>query len=1205
MVGLVGCPPSPPPVAREGMHPHEAIARVAVPGGAVSVAGGALHVARRLMVIETRLGPLPLEGLHDSVGQGWRWSFELTLLDGVFTDAGRVAHDVSALAPGDVVPGSDWVVLDSGRMKTRGGLVHEFDAAGRLAAVHWASDEYPRVRYGTGLVGEQVRVVTIDQCTAPTACEPVYDLGWDAQGRLLEVEDRTGRRAELDWDAAGRLAAARDAGDVADGWPGARYFWVGDALESLVTSDGERIEFHFVAGRVAAVVADGPGSPTHTFAYARLADGTNRTLHEAPTGERTAFIWDGQRRLVERTLLDLDEDFTFTWDGLRVIREVGPDGYVAERSWLAGWLVSETDPGGNVRAYQWDPQGVNRVDPNAGAPSAISDVLGPLLAVVYDADGRPVELTDGVGDVTRLAWSGVELASLEPPAGPLREFEAYGEHGKPTRILVGGAVADEPLYDGVGNRLSSRDLSDPTSTAIPGIVARSFDADRRVATVVLLDEGPTHPLGEEQTLRIHRRADGRPLRIERPYGGDTEHSYDALGRRFERRERIDGAWQATTFSHDAAGRLLGEAKPNGMARAFGYDAAGRVVTATALRDGVAESTLTTTWVAGRVVERHDSVQDASEFYTYDAAGRPEHVTHAFGEATEIAYDLRGRATSVTLRLPDGTSLRTLAMLYDGADREIAIHDGDLTGPEILGRGYLDGRLVETRYGNGLVRDYAFDEVSGAWAGATTAAADGSWVEETTLAATGSAAYALVAFTTRTADPLGLVPAPPPGSDPGEVSTKETFSLDAGYGARPGGLRLRFADLEGSFDFGHSGFDALGNRLEVAQQLEATYETRGFVYNAEHNRLLEAQRFHWEGSQWVGETYRTWEWDEAGYATAVDGAPILWNAQGRITAAGGVASFVWDAAGRPVSRTVMGEETVHWFGGRLEAGAGELPSHLDLGEVRLDLDLGDHRYRHYGPRRNVKFVTDAAGQVVAHHHYGSYRRVATYGPDADTRGYAGGTHAGGFVVLGARVLDPEAGRFLSPDPIEQLLDPYAYTWGNPIQLWDPSGFQAAPAPSGPPVAATVFQIIGGSISAVGLVIAPFFPAAGGSLFLLGIALQQVATGIRDDAARRDATAGSGAVPSIPPLPTSPETSLTCVDGFCFGCVGNHCVPDRFGPGGGGGGGGGRGGGASGFSIDLGSAGCSTPGVCVLGPLPLVFLPTLLRVRRRWWRGLKPR
>jgi RHS repeat-associated protein len=1197
-VGLAGCPPSAPPPARSGLWPHESEARVAVPGGVVSVAGGTLHVSRRLLEIETRLGPLPIDAVHDSVAGGWRWSFELELRDGVFTDASGASWDVSGLADGEVVPGTDWVRLDAGRMRTRGGLVHAFDAAGRLAAIHWASDDWPRLVFATALVGAEVRVVAIDQCSAPGACEPVYDLGWDGAGRLASVGDRAGRSAELDWDAAGRLVAARDGGDVEAGLPGDRYAWDGATLVGLDTSDGERVAFQHAGGRIAAVVAEGAGSPTWRFAYRSLGDGTSRTTATAPTGERTAFVWDAQRRLLRRTLVELGESTHLAWDGLRVVRREAPDGTAVERAWQAGWLVSESLPGGNVRQYAWNPDGTNRLDPFAGAVLTVSDVLGLVLAVTYDASGRPVALTDGVGDTTGLAWDGVELASITPPAGPVRAFEAYGEHGRPTVVRVGGEVADEPAYDAVGNLLAGRDLSDPLSTAMPGVVERVFDADRNVSTLVLLDEDPIGP-DVERTLRIHRRADGRPRRIERPYGGDTEHGYDALGRRIETRERVDGAWQVTSFAWDAAGRAVAMERPNGMGRAWSYDAAGRVATASALRDGLVESVLTSTWQDGRLVATHDSVLDADELYAYDAAGRVERVVHARGESTEVAWDARGRVVGATLRMPDGSVLRTLAMAYDAADREVAVHDGGPGGPELLGREYAGGRLVATRYGNGLERRYGFDEATGRWIDAVTTAADGRWVADTFLGLNGGPSSVAGGLVTRTADPLGLVPDPPLGSAPGEVETHENFVLDAGSGPRPAGLRLRYMDLGGPFDLGSGSYDALGNRLSVHQTLSDTPQNRRFVYNGEHNRLLEIQE---DPPGWPHEyeTWRTYAWDEAGYATAVDGVPITWNAQGRIAAIEGVASFVWDAAGRPVSRTVMGETTEHWFGGRLEAPAGETPRHLDLGEVRLDLVAGDHRYRHMGPRRNVKFVTDAAGDVVAHHLYAGYGRVATYGPDDDARGFAGGTHAAGFVVLGARILDPEAGRFLSPDPVEQVLDPYAYAWGNPLQLWDPGGLQAEPAPGSPPALATAAEVVGNFLLATAGVLAtvPGLPAKVASqvALYLAAAAHSISTALRDEAARKAGPDLSfGTPPSVPNIPVSTfEPEVACFDGFCFF---GRPRPPRFGPVGGDGGGGG-----GGFGVDLGAS-CTSPATCASAPVASLWIPWLLRRRRR--RSTDPR
>ena len=43
-----------------------------------------------------------------------------------------------------------------------------------------------------------------------------------------------------------------------------------------------------------------------------------------------------------------------------------------------------------------------------------------------------------------------------------------------------------------------------------------------------------------------------------------------------------------------------------------------------------------------------------------------------------------------------------------------------------------------------------------------------------------------------------------------------------------------------------------------------------------------------------------------------------------------------------------------------------------------------------------------------------------------------------MLLGARLYDPDAARFLAPDPVFQLVNQYAYADGNPIWYWDPDG-----------------------------------------------------------------------------------------------------------------------------------------------------------------------
>ena len=53
-----------------------------------------------------------------------------------FLDDSGAVHDVSLLADGDAIPGTHWVKLDAQRVKTKGGLVHHFNAdSHRLLAI--------------------------------------------------------------------------------------------------------------------------------------------------------------------------------------------------------------------------------------------------------------------------------------------------------------------------------------------------------------------------------------------------------------------------------------------------------------------------------------------------------------------------------------------------------------------------------------------------------------------------------------------------------------------------------------------------------------------------------------------------------------------------------------------------------------------------------------------------------------------------------------------------------------------------------------------------------------------------------------------------------------------------------------------------------------------------------------------------------------
>jgi RHS repeat-associated protein len=145
-------------------------------------------------------------------------------------------------------------------------------------------------------------------------------------------------------------------------------------------------------------------------------------------------------------------------------------------------------------------------------------------------------------------------------------------------------------------------------------------------------------------------------------------------------------------------------------------------------------------------------------------------------------------------------------------------------------------------------------------------------------------------------------------------------------------------------------------------------------------------------------------------------------------------------GRLLYSRVDGVESRFRFGGRVRADASGAPTSIDLGEVRIALGDGTHRYRHLDLRENVKFVTDDAGEVVAHYRYGPYGLDHVFGADEDPVRFVGRAEIGELVILGVRVYDPAVGRFLSPDPILQVENQHAYALGNPVLFTDPDGRQ---------------------------------------------------------------------------------------------------------------------------------------------------------------------
>lgn len=1013
-----------------GVLEYRALLRVPVSGGEVDVGGGNLVVRRPVLSLDTLVGTVEVGAVYNSASRGWIWSFGMRYDGTTFVDATGAVHDLSDVLPGRVVPGTHWVKIDDTHVKTKGGLVHAFDPDSHvLRRVAWAVGIRPELVYEAATVAGAVRPIRLSQCDNVGQCHFVYDVAYDANGCVSGIADRAGREVVVVNDGACRPGVVRDPLDVAEGRPGWRYVHAGGLLTSATSSDGEQTRYDHLDGRVVAVrqIAD-PMRVTRFDYGATTAPGLYYTRVRDVRGGQSVYRYDAEGRLYSSRDAVGDER-AYGWSGRRPAIAIDPAGALTRFTYEDDDPVRVVLPTGNALRFEYAPHAHDRSRPFERPLRVASDSLGVVEQRVYDAWGQLESVENGAGDRTAYSYDANGLVMLvSAPDGTLTWLEDYGEHGHPTRVIR-STFTDHRQYDAVGNLVEGSDVRDPLSPGRPGVGRLFYDANRNVSSVELLGsdtlEGPADVL---HRLEIERRSDGRVRRIVRPYGGDAELVYDAFGDLVERRERVDGAWRSTRFERDPAGALVAIDLPNGMRRETKRDAIGRVVETKLVRDGVVAQTATSTWERGRLVARHDSIHGAPEQLVYDAAGRVERIHHPGGEITELEHDLRSRETRRTYRLaPSAPPLRTLERVFDGADREIELRDA---GETLLAHEYAGGRPSRIRYGNGLVRDFEYDAELGVLIGTRTVSADtGLYVEGTRLGWSRCHLDALcvIAHTDIAGSPDGVA----------GMFTDESYRLGplAAESSTTGvaGLRLQAfvpGDLpsELGYEAPRYAFDALGNWLGVAE-LEMP-RTR-FVFNDERNRLLAVE----------GAAPHAYTWDAAGFATARDGEPLSWSPNGRPTGIGTRIAMEWDVLGRPVSTTVDGVTTRMRFGGEVVADASGTPLRLDLGEVAIDLAGSGHVYRHHDFRGNVQMVTDRAGVVVRHHTYAPFGPAESFGPHPDDRSFAGGTEIGGLVMLGARLYDPDAGRFLSPDPIFHAVNQFAYTLGNPVFLWDPSGRHA--------------------------------------------------------------------------------------------------------------------------------------------------------------------
>ena len=477
----------------------------------------------------------------------------------------------------------------------------------------------------------------------------VIHLVRDEQGRVTQTINPLGETCTLRYNASGVPISYEDA--AGSRWT-FTYPQVTDTrcvpaivrekqqLQNRQTSGG------LTHGVLPSAVTDPYGNTT-TFTYNRANDIVSIT---DPLGRVLENVYDVRGNLA-KVINEAGSTWSYTYDGLSQLTTVtDPAGGITRYTYdMNSEIASVTDPTGVEVKYSVNRKhGIEETVDAFGSSFRQVDVLGRVISegstrkpiahgsghgikaqlksvmteetgvVTYDAAGRPVEILDAAGGLSRCERDGA---------------------GRVLRVISAAGRIETYDYDAAGRVISH---------------AVGLDAPRRYT-----DEAGVSRVVEPSAWAITRLeydAASQIIRRVNPNGSVEKITYDVCGRVIG----VESGARVASYEYDLCGRLVGVRDSSFGQRRFKYDAAGQMIQAT---DGLGFRThfsYTATGQVCRVVDATGQVTD----YEYDAMDRLVRVIKAAGtvdeSVQEYAYDAAGRL----VRADDG--VREYTHVYDYA-----------------------------------------------------------------------------------------------------------------------------------------------------------------------------------------------------------------------------------------------------------------------------------------------------------------------------------------------------------------------------------------------------------------------------------------------------------------------------------------------------------------------------------------------------------
>ncbi|MDP1536434.1 MAG: DUF6531 domain-containing protein [Burkholderiales bacterium] len=412
-------------------------------------------------------------------------------------------------------------------------------------------------------------------------------------------------------------------------------------------------------------------------------------------GRVTAYAYDTQGNLLNKTVTDTASGQTRSWT---YTYTTAADGT------LANLLKTVDGPRTDVADVATYGYAAN------GDLASVTNALGQVTAIgPYDANGRPLAVTDPNGLVTTLAYT---------PRGWLRSrtvgTEAtvydYDGVGQLTRVTLpdGSSIAYTydaahrltDITDAQGNRIhytldaignrTREDVSDATGN-LAQTRSRVFDALNRLWK----DVGALN-----QTTVYEYDANGNLTKVTDPLNHATVNAYDALNRLSRSTDALNGV---TQYAYDPLDQLRSVTDPRGLVTQYSVNALGDQVGLVSPDTGAASSTFD---AAGNLKTRQDA-RGQTATYSYDALNRLTRIAYSDGAAVDYRYD---QGTNGIGRLTGMTDAAGTTVWSYTAQGKLAAKTQTVAGvTRILAYGYdAAGRLASLTYPSGKTLSYGYD-----------------------------------------------------------------------------------------------------------------------------------------------------------------------------------------------------------------------------------------------------------------------------------------------------------------------------------------------------------------------------------------------------------------------------------------------------------------------------------------------------------------